>query len=72
MNKQPIKVLDGKIFCQFHAESMNYQMFPGGRGGVLALNLYRDVPKKMFFYMAPEFLPSNDTRFWKESVKTIF
>ena len=44
---------------------------PGG-GGVLDLNLYGDVPtKKIFFHPALEFSPSNDTLFWKKSLKSI-
>ena len=38
-------------------------------GGLLDLNLYGDVPTNLFFFPAPEFLPSNDTRFYRKFVK---
>ena len=40
---------------------------PTGGGGVIDLNLHGGVPTKKKFYPAPEFLPSNDARFQKNS-----
>ena len=42
--------------------SVVYSSDPGG-GGLLDLNFYGDVPTKIFFHPAAEFLPSNDSRF---------